>query len=125
MPLHTLPVDVLERILDYIETQGLAALSCTCKSLHHPANRHLYNHDSDEGWTTRQKTLLERSLSLNPENAQLLRVYSATHIDDLKTLWSTTPLHLQKLSLPFAAFGDTLDRSWYELVSCVHPETRI
>ena len=109
--------------MERLDMQSHLALSYTCKSLHYPANRHLYSHDIDL-WP-RKTALLKRSLSQYPTNAKFLRYYSVNSIHCLNHVWSDTALYLRTLNIRFSTSIDNIWAVWELLISSMHPQTRI
>lgn len=126
MSLPALPDLVLDNILQRLDLQSHLSLSSTCRSLHIPANRHLFGYiDYDKKWIVSQTTSLDHCLHLNPANAQFLRDYSVISIDGIKRLWTNTPPRLQRLSITYYEYNIVTNESWNNLISSIPPEMLI
>src|SRR5271155_5585469 len=103
MDLSTLPLLVLQTIIECLDTQSLVAISYTCCTLNIEANRRLYrlpyyfeSHGREQ--TRRWPSALQQSLHPRHSAIRFLRIYRVENLQSLSDLWSTTPLCLNSLS---------------------------
>jgi hypothetical protein len=120
MSLSGLPVLVIEQILDLLDFPEYLALSSTCKSLHYPAHRYLYNvaHIFCRNAKNPYETFssLERSLTLT--TATYLREYVPSNNSNFRFFWKGVPLTLDHLDL-YGIQGFHFPFPWLER----HPRT--
>ena len=140
MHLATLPILVLEEILELLDIWDLASLSLTCKSLHNAVNPELYRNPQTQrrciaAWLFKidtQPTYIQRlrkiqkCLLRNPSNAIYIREHTPISLRLLKQLWTATPLRLTQLTIPnvprwFLDGGYEFEKA----IKTIHPETVI
>ena len=118
MSLSTLPLLVMDQILDLLEFPDYRNLSRTCRSLHGPANRYLFRKPyascKDDKLHYRVKKLHLRLTSINATYLREFKVYKPTKF---LSIWKTTPLILNQLDIFYARPKLSLTKS--------HPDTLV
>jgi len=143
MDLSSLPLLILEEILQNLESKTLLAISMTCKKLHEEANRLLYDDPSKTSLCldyesrkrrgskrfrssdTSRLEALERILIAAPQLGKIIRIHSSFDIDLLRRLWSERPLILDQLSLRFQWFATSTPLERSECIESMHYKTRV
>jgi F-box domain len=140
MHIATLPILVLDEILELLDIWDITTLSLTCKSLHNDVNPKLYRnaqtqHKCIGTWLMKidtQPTYLQRLRKIqkcllhNPSNAIYIREHTPISLRLLKRLWSVVPLHLKQFTILNI-------RQWFlddgyefqEAIKTIHTETVI
>src|ERR1700685_3650345 len=98
MDLSTLPLLVLQTIIEDLDRLSLISISYTCRTLNIEANRRLYRSPYDfmpYTLSTAQWSLdIHRALCQRHSALPFLRTYYAYNFRNLDDLWSKTPLYL-------------------------------
>jgi hypothetical protein len=105
MDLSTLPLLILQALIECLDPQSLVAISYTCRTLNIEANRRLYRspyyfarHGRQQSQARRRPSTLGQSLHPGHSAIRFLRIYGVDNLQSLSDLWSTTPLCLKSLS---------------------------
>jgi hypothetical protein len=108
MDLSTLPLVVLQTLIECVDPQSLVAISYTCGTLNIEANRRLYRSPYTFFENLGQNRTAKLLLSLRPPHSGLpfLRTYCAIYMQDLSDLWSKSKINLRYLRFESSCFED-------------------
>ena len=95
MDLSTLPLVVLQSLIESLDACSLVAVSYTCRKLNYEANRRIYR--SPYEYQKRNQPTLETHLTPQHSAIHLLREYRVSDATRLGALWSKVPLTLRSL----------------------------
>ena len=135
MSLPTLPLVVLDTLLDKLDLASLIALSSTYRSLHTESNRILYREPAfrwldghysfefDNIFLNHAVAMLERKLSESPTNAQFLQRHRTLHVKSLEAIWSNSQLRLIRLNIAGNWFASAHGQEIEECVNSKHKDT--
>jgi hypothetical protein len=108
MDLSTLPLVVLQTLIEYVDPESLVAISYTCRTLNIEANRRLYCSPYTFCENLGQDRTAKLLLRLRPPHSGLpfLRTYCANYMQDLSNLWSKSSINLRYLRFESSCFED-------------------
>src|SRR5271163_3859839 len=106
MDLSTLPLVVLQTLIECVDPRSLVAISYTCRTLNIAANRRLYRSPFTGLGPIKTANLL---LSLRPPHSGLpfLRTYHTYNMQSLTNIWSTSSINLRSLRFLLSDSGNT------------------
>src|SRR5271155_3964815 len=108
MDLSTLPLVVLQTLIECVDPESLVAISYTCHTLNIEANRRLYRcpYTCFENLSQTRAAKLFLSLRAPHSGLPFLRTYHADYMQSLSDLWSKSSINLRYLWFESTCFED-------------------